>query len=184
MGCRLWRPGPGSLTPWLGAIPKHHSGNRQEFLGVRHPSGTFQTHLPTLPAGIPPLGTASPFPSPSDGEVAITQHPHESGLRTTWVYHLKASWGLPWWLSGEGSACQCRRHSLIPGSGRPPGGGNGSPLQYSCLGNPTERGAWQATVRQDLATEQQTACYSPSGGQDTPHNQGMCFWSVCAPVET
>ena len=34
----------------------------------------------------------------------------------------------------------------IPGSGRFPGGGNGTPLQYSCLGNPTDRGAWQATV--------------------------------------
>jgi len=36
--------------------------------------------------------------------------------------------------------------SLIPGSGRPPGGGNGNPLQYSCLGNPMDRGAWRATV--------------------------------------
>ena len=34
---------------------------------------------------------------------------------------------------------------LIPGSGRPPGGGNGSPLQYACLENPTDRGAWRAT---------------------------------------
>ena len=34
----------------------------------------------------------------------------------------------------------------IPGSGRSPGGGNGNPLQYSCLGNPMDRGAWQATV--------------------------------------
>ena len=34
----------------------------------------------------------------------------------------------------------------IPGSGRPPGGGNGNPLQYSCLENPMERGARQATV--------------------------------------
>ena len=37
--------------------------------------------------------------------------------------------------------------SLIPGSGRSPGEGNGNPLQYSCLGNPTDRGAWQATVQ-------------------------------------
>ena len=36
---------------------------------------------------------------------------------------------------------------LIPGSGRPPGGGNGNPLQYSCLGNPMDRGGWQATVQ-------------------------------------
>ena len=34
----------------------------------------------------------------------------------------------------------------IPGSGRSPGGGNGNPLQYSCLENPVDRGVWQATV--------------------------------------
>ena len=34
----------------------------------------------------------------------------------------------------------------IPGSGRSPGGGNGNPLQYSCLENPMDRGAWQATA--------------------------------------
>ena len=34
----------------------------------------------------------------------------------------------------------------IPGSGRSPGGGNGNPLQYPCLGNPIDRGAWRATV--------------------------------------
>ena len=37
--------------------------------------------------------------------------------------------------------------SLIPGLGRSPGGGNGSPLQYSCLENPMDGGAWRATVR-------------------------------------
>ena len=35
---------------------------------------------------------------------------------------------------------------LIPGSGRFPGEGNGYPLQYSCLGSPLDRGAWQITV--------------------------------------
>ena len=34
----------------------------------------------------------------------------------------------------------------IPGSGRSPGGGHGNPLQYSCLENPMDRGAWRATV--------------------------------------
>ena len=37
--------------------------------------------------------------------------------------------------------------SLIPGSGRSPGGGHGNPLQYSCLENPMDRGAWRAVVR-------------------------------------
>ena len=36
--------------------------------------------------------------------------------------------------------------SLIPGSGRSPGEGNGHPLQYSCLRNPMDRGAWRAIV--------------------------------------
>ena len=35
---------------------------------------------------------------------------------------------------------------LIPGLGRSPGGGNGNPLQYSCLENPMDRAAWRATV--------------------------------------
>ena len=35
---------------------------------------------------------------------------------------------------------------LIPALGRSPGGGNGNPLQYSCLENPMDRGAWRATV--------------------------------------
>ena len=37
----------------------------------------------------------------------------------------------------------------VPGSGRSPGEGNGSPLQYSCLGNPLDRGARQATVTKE-----------------------------------
>ena len=45
------------------------------------------------------------------------------------------------------NAGDVRDVGLIPGLGRSPGGGSGSPLQYSCLGNPMDRGAWQATVR-------------------------------------
>ena len=44
--------------------------------------------------------------------------------------------------------------SLIPGVRKIPGGGNGNLLQYSCLGNPMNRGAWQTTGH-NLATEQQ-----------------------------
>ena len=39
-----------------------------------------------------------------------------------------------------------RDMGLIPGLGRSPGGGNGNPLQRSCLGNPMDRGAWGAAV--------------------------------------
>ena len=44
------------------------------------------------------------------------------------------------------SAGDLRDVGLIPGLGRFPGEGNGNPLQYSCLGNPLDRGAWWATV--------------------------------------
>ena len=44
------------------------------------------------------------------------------------------------------NAGDIRDMGLIPGSGRLPGGGNDNPLQYSCLENPMDRGAWQATV--------------------------------------
>ena len=60
------------------------------------------------------------------------------------------------------NARDIRDTGSIPVLGRSPGGGNGNPLQYSCLGNPTDRGAWQATVpggpkrvRHNLPTKQQ-----------------------------
>ena len=48
-----------------------------------------------------------------------------------------------WWpLEVKASACNAGDPGLIPGSGRSPGEGNGNPLQYSCLENPMEGGAW------------------------------------------
>ena len=52
-------------------------------------------------------------------------------------------------LSSSGineSICNAGDVGLISGSGRFPGEGNGYPFKYSCLGNPKDRGAWQATV--------------------------------------
>ena len=46
----------------------------------------------------------------------------------------------------EASACNAGDLGLIPGSGRSPGEENGNPLQYSCLENPMDGGAWWATV--------------------------------------
>ena len=58
-------------------------------------------------------------------------------------------WGFPGGTSGKELNCQCKRHrkeGSIPGSGRSPGVGKGNPLQYSCLENLMDRGAWRATV--------------------------------------
>ena len=56
---------------------------------------------------------------------------------------------LPGWLSGKESAYNAGvagMAGLIPGLERSPGEGNGHPLQYSCLENSMDRGAWRATV--------------------------------------
>ena len=55
---------------------------------------------------------------------------------------------LPKWLRGKESACQTGDEGSIPGSGRSSGEGNNNPLHYSFLGNPMDRGAWQATVHE------------------------------------
>ena len=52
----------------------------------------------------------------------------------------------------EESACQVGDLSSIPGLGSASGGGNGNPLQYSCLGNPMDRRVWCATNKN---------CYTP-----------------------
>ena len=64
------------------------------------------------------------------------------GLPQTSVFRV---W-LPWWLGGKTSICNAGDPGLIPGLGSCPGDGNGYPLQYSCLENSMERGAWCTTV--------------------------------------
>ena len=54
--------------------------------------------------------------------------------------------GFPLRSVGTESTCNAGDLGLVPGLGRAPGEGNGNPLQYSCLENPMDRGAWQATV--------------------------------------
>ena len=55
--------------------------------------------------------------------------------------------GRPWWLSSKESPPNAGDTDLIAGSGRFPGERNGNQLQYSCLGNSTDRWTWQATVQ-------------------------------------
>ena len=64
-------------------------------------------------------------------------------------WESNAGQGFPGGTSGKESACSAgdvRDVASIPGSGRSPGGGHGNPVQYSCLDNPMDSGAWRATV--------------------------------------
>ena len=58
--------------------------------------------------------------------------------------HIKRD--FPGGSDGKASAYNVGDLGLIPGPGRSPGVGNGNPLQYSCLGNPMDGGAWKAIV--------------------------------------
>ena len=99
--------------------------------------------------------------------------------------------GFPWWLSGKDSGCSAGAAgdtSLFPGLGRSPGGGHGNPVQYSCLENLMDRGAWWATVhrvakswtwlkRLNAHTHRQNQReWSP--GLISPHHQGKHFWNL------
>ena len=69
---------------------------------------------------------------------------------------MEATLGVPRWLSGKESACQAGDMGSIPGLGRSPGEGKGDPLQYSCLQNAMDRGAWRSqTAGHDLMTKEQ-----------------------------
>ena len=67
-------------------------------------------------------------------------------LELSWFFSDPMDVGLPWGSDSKVSTCNVGDLSLIPGLGRSPGEGNGNPLQYSRLGNSTDRGHWQATV--------------------------------------
>ena len=64
--------------------------------------------------------------------------------------------GFPGGLVGKNLPANAGDPGLIPGSGRSPGEGNGNPLQYSCLENPMDGGAWWATVHRVAKKESDT----------------------------
>ena len=103
--------------------------------------------LPERPHGWRSLVGYSPW-GRKELDMAERLHFHFSQKQ---AYRLSPSppTGLSGCLNGKESTCHAGDagdQSSIPGSGRSPGEGNGNSLQYSCLGNPTDRGAWQATV--------------------------------------
>ena len=81
--------------------------------------------------------------------------------------------GLPSWFSGKESACSTGDTASSPGSGRSPGGGNGNPLQSSCLGTPRDRGAWQESMElQRVDTTYQLNSTSTARGSGSASGQG------------
>ena len=75
------------------------------------------------------------IPRDAPGHGGQGQHPHEA--RPVWASQVA--------LEVKNLPANAGDMALIPGSGRPPGGGNGNPLRYSCLENAMDRG-WRTTV--------------------------------------
>ena len=68
------------------------------------------------------------------------------GRLAQWIFINMTNLGFPVGSHSKESACNAGDMGLIPGSGRSPGEGNDCPLEYCCLDNSKDRGAWQATV--------------------------------------
>ena len=77
----------------------------------------------------------------------VKWHLYKSLIEALFVNHLNSHWyGTGWLPRWQEFTWKCKRCSFDPWVGRSPGGGNDNPLQYSCLGNPMDRGAWRDTV--------------------------------------
>ena len=68
--------------------------------------------------------------------------------------------GFPGGSEDKASACNAGDSGSIPGLGRSPGEGNGNQLQYSCLENPMDRGAWQVTVHRVANSQTQLSDFT------------------------
>ena len=132
------------------------------------------------------------FPSWTSGPVTVKSgwgfHSFESlatgflGKKCLWgcqQQQQQASYlGFPRWLSGKNPSANAGEADSIPESGRSPGGGNDNPLQYYCLENPMDRGAWRATVRgaEWLSAH---AGFIITGGRSRPAMQMGLIFCVC-----
>ena len=120
--CQCRRPKRCGFNPWVRKIP---------WRGAPQPTPAF---LPGESSGQRSLAGYSPWgPKELDAIERLS------------LTHSCIFWCLPGGSMVRNLPANARDVGLIPGLGRSPGEGNGNPLQYSCLGNPMDRGAWQAT---------------------------------------
>ena len=80
------------------------------------------------------------------------------------------------------NAGDVRDVGLLPGSGRSPGEGNGNPFQYSCLNNPMDRGAWQATVHRLTKSQTRLKGLSMHIGISLLNSFVLCLAAQLCPI--
>ena len=118
-------------------------------LRVRLSNFTFTFHFHALEKEMATYSSVLAWRIPGTGE--------PGGLPSIGLHRVGHDWsdlaaaaanplGLPKWFSSKESACNAENPGSIPGVGRSSREGSGNLVQYSYLGNPMDRGAWQATV--------------------------------------
>ena len=95
-------------------------------------------------ASVLPMNTQDWSPSECTGWISLQSKGLSRVFSNTTEGKVHLVW-TPWWLSNKESACNGGNLGSVPGLRRSAGEGNGNPLQYSCLENPMDRGAWRAT---------------------------------------
>ena len=151
----------GSFLPPRGPTwPEHRSGSVGQLMppwaSLNRWSGGWWMNVPTPhPPGGELLEAFWMLPRRSQGtSIAATLIVYHMSIQFTFLpdslpasppLFSRISWGFQWLRSKE-SACNEGDLGSIPGSGRSPGEGNDYPLQYSCLENSMDKGAWRATV--------------------------------------
>ena len=123
-----------------------------------------KTHIYQVPFKYLPIGTVT--------IEKLTLSQWFSSDNTLHPFYFVVILGFPCGASGKEFICQCRRHrdgGFIPGSRRPPGVGNGNPLQYSCLENPMDRGAWQVTVHGVAKSQTQLSTHTRTCARTHTH---------------
>ena len=110
-------------------------------LSMGFPRQEYWSWLPCPPPGLDEWNTQQIFclrGKSSLGSFSVSVSRGRSMKAESFIHLCSCSWGLPRWLRGKinppANVGDAGDSGLIPGSGRPPGGGNGNPLQYSCLG--------------------------------------------------
>ena len=103
---------------------------------------------------------------------------HSPSPKEVNLIHLTSFQGFPGGSVVKNLPANAGDTGSIPELGRSPGGGNGTPLQYSCLGNPMGRGTWQMTVHG--VTKSQT--WLSNSTATTVHFQSMTGWGLLLQV--
>ena len=122
-----------------------------QFLGWKDPLEEEMASHCSFSSGLPQWlsGQRICLPMQETQETQIQSLGQEDPWRRKWHPTPASPAGFPSGSAGKEFVCQCRRHKrhrFSPWVRKIPRGGNGNPLQSSCLENPMDRGAWQATV--------------------------------------